>query len=381
MKVYEAIAQSLIAEGVTDFFGLMGDGNMWLWGAICRDPKVRGYSARHESMSISMADGYARTTGKVGVAMVTCGPGITQCGTSLIAAYRGKTPVVMIAGEIQPGSKNRTQMMDQRRFVEACNTRFHTITSADNMAEEIAEAFYAARVHRCPVMLNLPMGLQEEDFDWDYEYRPSWEFLPKRMETPAPDILAEVVEKLNLRNFILVGHSMGGLVSLVYSSMYPGRVSRLIVVDSNLKMNPDFVANMRERGSRPTLPYDTLEELQSRYRLRPDGTTAPPERIRYLGSKAGRQRPDGKWQHKFDRNVYAERVFVAGMPCWDKVRIPSLLVRGMLSQRITPQIFEEVKSRCQLAELAEVPNSYHHVTVDNPSVCVREIRAFLDRHA
>jgi acetolactate synthase-1/2/3 large subunit len=196
MKVYEAIAQSLIAEGVTDFFGLMGDGNMWLWGAICRDPKVRGYSARHESMAVSMADGYARTTGRVGVAMVTCGPGITQCGTSMIAAYRGKTPVVMIAGEIQPGSKNRTQMMDQRRFVESCNTRFHTITSADNMAEEIAEAFYAARVHRCPVLLNLPMGLQEDDFDWDYEYRPSTLVLPKRMETPSPDILAAVVDKL-----------------------------------------------------------------------------------------------------------------------------------------------------------------------------------------
>ena len=196
MKVYEAIAQSLIAEGVTDFFGLMGDGNMWLWGAICRDPKVRGYSLRHESMSVSAADGYARTTGKVGVCMVTCGPGITQCGTSMIAAYRGKTPVVMIAGEIQPGSKNSTQTMDQKRFAEACNTRFHTITSADNMAEEIAEAFYAARVHRCPVLLNLPMGLQEEDIDWDYDYRPSWQFLPKRMETPAPDILAEVIEKL-----------------------------------------------------------------------------------------------------------------------------------------------------------------------------------------
>ncbi|MSP03722.1 MAG: thiamine pyrophosphate-binding protein [Acetobacteraceae bacterium] len=196
MKVYEAIAQSLIAEGVTDFFGLMGDGNMWLWGAICRDPKVRGFSARHESMSVSMADGYARTTGRVGVAMVTCGPGITQCGTSLIAAYRGKTPVVMIAGQIPAGSKNITQTMDQRRFVESCNTRFHTITSADNMAEEIAEAFYAARVHRCPVMLNLPMDLQEEDFDWEYVYRPSTSFLPKRMETPAPDILADVVEKL-----------------------------------------------------------------------------------------------------------------------------------------------------------------------------------------
>ncbi len=196
MKVYEAIAQSLAAEGVTDFFGLMGDGNMWLWGAFCRDQKARGWSARHESMAVSMADGYARTTGKVGVAMVTCGPGLTQCGTSLIAAFRGKTPVVLIAGEIQAGSKNNTQSMDQRRFVESCSTRFHTITSADNMAEEIAEAFYAARVFRCPVVLNLPMGLQEEEIDWDYEYRPSTQFLPRRMETPSPDILQEVIDKL-----------------------------------------------------------------------------------------------------------------------------------------------------------------------------------------
>jgi acetolactate synthase I/II/III large subunit len=78
MKAYEAIAQSLIAEGVTDFFGLMGDGNMWLWGALCQDPSVTPYNARHESMAVSMADGYSRTTGKIGVAMVTCGPGLTQ---------------------------------------------------------------------------------------------------------------------------------------------------------------------------------------------------------------------------------------------------------------------------------------------------------------
>jgi len=89
MKAYEAIGQSLIAEGMTDFFGLMGDGNMWLWASLCRDPSIKAYHARHESMAVSMADGYARTTGKVGVAMVTCGPGLTQCGTSLIVAYLG----------------------------------------------------------------------------------------------------------------------------------------------------------------------------------------------------------------------------------------------------------------------------------------------------
>ncbi len=196
MKAYEAIAQSLILEGVTDFFGLMGDGNMWLWGSLCRDSTIKAYSARHESMAVSMADGYARTTGKVGVAMVTCGPGLTQCGTSLIAAYRGRTPIVVIAGEIAQGAKNSLQSMDQRRFAEASYARFRTVTSLDNMAEEIAEAFYAARMHRVPVVLNLPMDLQEEELDWDYAYRPSTEFLPARVETPSPDVLAPVVEKL-----------------------------------------------------------------------------------------------------------------------------------------------------------------------------------------
>lgn len=196
MKVYEAIAESLIAEGMTDFFGLMGDGNMWLWGALCRNASVKAYSVRHESMAVSAADGYARTTGKVGVAMVTCGPGLTQCGTSLIAAYRGKTPIVVIAGEIAEGAKNKTQTMDQRRFAEASSARFFTISSIDNMAEEIAEAFYAARIHRVPIVLNLPMDLQEDDFDWDYAYRPSTDFLPPRMETPSPDALAPIVEKL-----------------------------------------------------------------------------------------------------------------------------------------------------------------------------------------
>ncbi|HXT81924.1 MAG TPA: thiamine pyrophosphate-binding protein [Acetobacteraceae bacterium] len=196
MKVYEAIAEALVAEGCNDLFGLMGDGNMSLWGALGRRSDVRFTSARHEAAAVAMADGYSRTTGKVGVAMVTCGPGLTQVGTSLIIAARNKSQLVLVVGEIPAGAKNKTQTMDQRRFVEACSSRFHTITSADNMAEEIAEAFYAARVHRVPVVLNLPMDLQEESFDWDFDYRPSTQFLPPRVETPSPDLLAPVIEKL-----------------------------------------------------------------------------------------------------------------------------------------------------------------------------------------
>jgi acetolactate synthase-1/2/3 large subunit len=195
MKVYEAIADALLAEGCDNLFGLMGDGNMWLWSALAKK-HAKIISARHEAAAVSMADGYSRTTGKVGVAMVTCGPGLTQLGTVLIIAARNRSQLVVVTGEINPGAKNKTQSMDQKRFTEACSARFHTVTSIDNMAEEIAEAFYAARVHRVPVVLNLNMHLQEQDFDWDFDYRPSTQFLPPRVENPSPDLLAPVVEKL-----------------------------------------------------------------------------------------------------------------------------------------------------------------------------------------
>ncbi|MGD0430874.1 MAG: thiamine pyrophosphate-binding protein [Acetobacteraceae bacterium] len=195
MKVYEAIADALLAEGCDNLFGLMGDGNMWLWAALAKK-QAKIISARHEAAAVSMADGYSRTTGKVGVAMVTCGPGLTQLGTVLIIAARNRSQLVVVTGEINPGSKNKTQSMDQKRFTEACSARFHTVTSIDNMAEEIAEAFYTARVHRVPVVLNLNMNLQDQDFDWDFDYRPSTVFLPPRVETPSPDLLAPVIEKL-----------------------------------------------------------------------------------------------------------------------------------------------------------------------------------------
>ncbi len=196
MKVHEAIAEALIAEAGTTMFGLMGDGNMSLWGALGRHKDVTMISARHESAAVAMADGYSRTTGRVGVAMVTCGPGLTQCGTSLVIAARNRSQLVMVVGEIPAGAKNKMQSMDQRRFAEASSAKFVSITSADNMAEEIAEAFYAARVHRIPVVLNLPMDLQEESFDWDFDYRPSTEFLPPRVETPSPDLLTPVIDRL-----------------------------------------------------------------------------------------------------------------------------------------------------------------------------------------
>lgn len=191
--------------------------------------------------------------------------------------------------------------------------------------------------------------------------------------------LAEVVEKLDLRDFVLIGHSMGGLVSLLYAASHPGRVGRLVIVDSMMHMTEDRVAAIRSVGQRQGSSYATRDEFAARFRLRPSGTTASPQIVRHMALHGCRQGADGNWRHKFDRSVYATRENLDGMPCWEHIRIPALLVKGERSPRITPQIFAEAKTRCALVELAEVANSDHHVTLDNPAGFVQAVKAFLDR--
>jgi len=182
-----------------------------------------------------------------------------------------------------------------------------------------------------------------------------------------------------LRDFVLVGHSMGGMAALVYAATYPGRVGKLVVVDTTLHMAPERIAAMREVGARQGSSYATHEAFVARYRLRPEGTTAAPGIVRHVAGHAARQIGDGSWRHKFDRNIYLQRVSVDGLPYWNRIGIPALLVKGGHSPRITPQIFAAVEARCPHAELVEVPHSDHHVTLDNPSGFVQVVQAFLAR--
>jgi pimeloyl-ACP methyl ester carboxylesterase len=198
-------------------------------------------------------------------------------------------------------------------------------------------------------------------------------------EAHAAD-LAGVAERLDLQDFILIGHSMGGLVSLVYTATYPGRIRALIIVDSSLRMPEERVAMLRNVGNRPGSRYATHEEFLDRYRLRPDGTTAAPEIIRHLAERGGRQLPDGTWTHKFDRNVYAQRDSFDGIPHCRKITIPMLVVKGDRSSRVSPQLIAEAQAQCPTLELAEVPHADHHVFLDNPYGFERVVKEFLSRH-
>ncbi len=216
--------------------------------------------------------------------------------------------------------------------------------------------------------------------DWRGHGNSAWSDPPEYSYERFASDLAEAVEKLDLRDFVLVGHSMGGMAALVYAATYPGRVGKLVVVDTTMHMAPERISEMHEVGARQGSSYATREEFVSRYRLRPLGTTAAPTIIRHIAANAARQVDDGSWRHKFDRNIYAQRISVDGLPYWSRIGIPALLVKGDLSARITPQIFAAVKERCPQVELVEVSNSNHHVTLDNPSGFVHAVQGFLARH-
>ena len=193
--------------------------------------------------------------------------------------------------------------------------------------------------------------------------------------------LDQVAAKLDLRDFVLVGHSMGGMVAVVSAAAHPGRMKKLVVVDTSLNLSEERIAAMRDVGQRGGSSYATREDLIARYKLRPGNSLARPEVVRHIAGFSARQFPDGGWRHKFDRGVYALREKMDGMPCWDRIKIPALLVKGGRSPRITPEILAEVKKRAPQVEMAEVADSDHHVTLDNPEGFVQAVRAFLARHA
>ena len=198
------------------------------------------------------------------------------------------------------------------------------------------------------------------DSEWDRSAQSEYTY-----DRYAADVHA-LTEKLDLRDFILVGHSMGGLLSIVYAATYPGRAKAFIMIDSTVNMSAERVATMNAVGSREGSSYASQDEFVANYKVRPSGSSATPDIVRHLALHSARQFEDGRWRSKVDRNVYATRKSKNLFPYWDHIKIPALLIKGDRSNRISPEVIAEVKARAPQVEVDEVPGCDHHVTLDNP---------------
>ena len=210
------------------------------------------------------------------------------------------------------------------------------------------------------------------DSEWDRSAEPEYNY-----DRYAAD-MHELTEKLDLRDFVLIGHSMGGLVSIVYAATYPGRAKAFIMIDSSVNMPAERVAAMNEIGSREGSSYADHDEFVSKFKVRPAGSSATPEIVRHLAQYSGRQFDDGRWRSKVDRNVYARRVSRALMPYWANIKIPALLMKGDRSNRVSPEIIAGVKALAPQVAVADVAGCDHHVTLDNPLGFVAAAKKFLN---
>jgi acetolactate synthase-1/2/3 large subunit len=167
----DAILRSLEAEGVDVVFGLPGGAVLPTYDAFARGTTVRHVLARHEQGAGHMAEGYARASGKVGVALATSGPGATNLVTPIADAWMDSTPLVCITGQV------RRQLIGTDAFQE-CDITGITIPIVKHswLVQEVEElphalkaAFHVARTGRCgPVLVDVPRDVQEAALDFEY---------------------------------------------------------------------------------------------------------------------------------------------------------------------------------------------------------------------
>lgn len=162
VPVYRYLARRFREEGVDTVFVLTGDGNMFWEAALSEDDRVRSIHVRHEHCACAMATAYAQKTGRLGVASVTCGPGLTQIMTALATAAAARIPLLVFAGESPLYSPWYNQEIDQAPLVEASGAQYVRAHSVRTLPRLVSQAFYTARAERRPVVLGVPMDLQQE---------------------------------------------------------------------------------------------------------------------------------------------------------------------------------------------------------------------------
>lgn len=194
---YEVMAAAFAAEGTELHFTLMGNANMYWADALARLHGVRTIHARHEHCAVGMASGYARATGRVGVASVTDGPGFTQIATELTVAAWSRLPLVVLAGDTPLRASWAGHAFDQRALTLTTGAGFIAVRSLDRMLTDVRDAFYQARAERRPVVLSVPEDLQSQAFPFLPDYTPSGTLMPTpQRPMPDPEVVARVAEML-----------------------------------------------------------------------------------------------------------------------------------------------------------------------------------------
>ncbi|MQX34973.1 acetolactate synthase 3 large subunit [Roseospira navarrensis] len=158
----EIILKALVDQGVDVIFGYPGGAVLPLYDALFKQNRIRHVLCRHEQGAVHMAEGYARSTGKVGVVLVTSGPGATNAVTGLTDALMDSVPVVCLTGQVPTFliGNDAFQEADTTGITRQCTKHNYLVKDSDKLARTIHEAFLVAATGRPgPVVVDLPKDI------------------------------------------------------------------------------------------------------------------------------------------------------------------------------------------------------------------------------
>lgn len=213
MTVAEAIIRFLQEEGVEVIFGYPGGAVIGFYDALYNS-SLKHVLVRHEQGAAHAADGYARSTGKVGVCVATSGPGATNLVTGIATAYMDSVPLIAITGQVRTSAigKDSFQEVDTRGITMPITKHNYLVTNPHEVLKIFKEAFYIANTGRKgPVLIDIPADIFVTKIEYSYPskidlpgYKPNYEPHPLQIKRAAQLI------KESEKPIILAG---GGIIS------------------------------------------------------------------------------------------------------------------------------------------------------------------------
>ncbi|MCB1895402.1 MAG: acetolactate synthase 3 large subunit, partial [Rhodocyclaceae bacterium] len=167
----EIVVRCLQEEKVEYIFGYPGGAVLFLYDELFKQDQVRHVLVRHEQAAVHAADGYARCTDKVGVALVTSGPGATNAVTGIATAYCDSIPLVIISGQVPTAAigQDAFQEVDTVGITRPCVKHNYLVKDVREIASTIRKAFYLAASGRPgPVLVDIPKDVCTQKCEFDY---------------------------------------------------------------------------------------------------------------------------------------------------------------------------------------------------------------------
>ncbi|MDH2917130.1 MAG: acetolactate synthase 3 catalytic subunit [Gallionella sp.] len=167
----EITIKCLQEEGVEYVFGYPGGAVLFIYDALFQQDKVKHVLVRHEQAAVHAADGYSRSTDKVGVALVTSGPGVTNAVTGIATAYMDSIPMVVISGQVPTSyiGEDAFQEVDAVGITRPCVKHNFLVKDVKDLASTLKKAFYLAKSGRPgPVLVDIPKDVSNTKTEFVY---------------------------------------------------------------------------------------------------------------------------------------------------------------------------------------------------------------------